>query len=196
MTRDHDAQQAALAAAVWDLVARSGLEAVSLRAVAAAAGVSMGRVQYYFATKDELLIHSLRHAHRRMEERIRHRLAGTDGSDRAVLLAILDELLGEHPETRGAIRVHLAFAARALDDERVAAALTEGDEEILALATRVVAQARAAGRVGVDVDPERDGHALWVLARGLGTDVALYGAPVQQARLTLEHLVGRVAPAP
>jgi TetR/AcrR family transcriptional regulator, transcriptional repressor of bet genes len=47
---DHDARRSDLAAAAWRLVADGRVEAVSLRSVAAEAGVSMGRVQYYFAT--------------------------------------------------------------------------------------------------------------------------------------------------
>lgn len=180
---------------MWTLVARGGLESVSLRSVATEAGVSMGRVQYYFATKDDLLLHSLDHAHQRMEARILERAEEAGGNERNVLVTILDELLGEHPETRDAIRVHAFFAARAADNESMAAVLTDGDDEILALAVAVVAQAKAAGRAGPDVDPERDGYALFTLARGLGSDVALYGAPIDRARETLEHFIRRVAPA-
>lgn len=192
---DHDERKSVLAHAVWTLVARNGLEAVSLRSVAAEAGVSMGRVQYYFATKDELLLHSLEYAHRQMESRIATRLADVGDDDREVLVTILDELLGEHPETRDAIRVHAFFAARASDSEHMAAVLTDGDNEILTLAIEVVAQAKSAGRVAPDVDPEQDGYALWTLARGLGNDVALYGTPIAKARRTLTHFINRVAPA-
>ncbi|MQA94856.1 MAG: TetR family transcriptional regulator [Streptosporangiales bacterium] len=192
-TVDHDARRASLADAVWRLVARGGVEAVSLRSVAAEAGVSMGRVQYYFPTKDDLLLYGLQHAHRRMEQRIEARLEQTGGAEREVLVAILDELLGEHPETRDAIRVHAAFAAREVDGP-TAAVLTDGDDEILALCVAVVAQARATGRTGADIDPELDGYALWTLARGLGSDVALYGAPVARARATLTRFLDRVAP--
>ncbi len=155
----------------------------------------MGRVQYYFATKDDLLLYSLDHAHRRMEARIVERVEAVGGDERSMLITILDELLGEHPETRDAIRVHAFFAARASDNERMAAVLTDGDAEILALAVAVIAQAKAAGRVAADVDPELDGYALFTLARGLGSDVALYGAPIDRARKTLEHVIRRVAPA-
>lgn len=111
-----------------------------------------------------------------------------------MLVTILDELLGEHPETRDAIRVHAFFAARAASSEHMAAVLTDGDDEILALAVRVVARAKASGRAAADVDPDRDGYALWPLARGLGNDVALYGAPIDKARRTLTHFINRVAP--
>ena len=40
---------------VWSVIAQQGIAAVSVRSVAAAAGVSPGRVQHYFATKTELV---------------------------------------------------------------------------------------------------------------------------------------------
>ncbi|ANY05574.1 TetR/AcrR family transcriptional regulator [Pseudonocardia sp. HH130630-07] len=194
-TTDHEARREQLAAAVWRLVSDGGVEAVSLRSVAAEAGVSMGRVQYYFSTKDDLLLDGLRFSHRYMERRIGQRLEGSAGDERTILVAILDELLGEHPQTRDAIRVHSAFAARAVTEE-MADVLTDGDEEILALTVRVVAEAVASGRAAPGTDPEIDGFALWTLARGLGGDVALYGAPVERARRTLHHVLDRIAPPP
>ena len=191
---DVEQQKASLAAATARLVARGGLEGVSLRSVAAEAGVSMGRVQHYFATKDDLLLDALQRSYRSMERRIEQRLQHGPGGRREILVAILEELLAEDPETRDAIRINTAFAARALDDERIAAVLTEGDEEIQALAVSVVADARSAGLVSPDVDPELDGRALFALATGLGSHVALYGASPVAARATLHHHIRRVAP--
>lgn len=193
---DHDDRKDVLARAVWALVARHGLEVVSMRSVAAQAGVSVGRLQYYFASKDDLLLHSLARAHQWMETRINERVAHTNGTDRDMLITILDELLGEHPDTAVAIRVHAAYAARAADDPRMAAVLTDGDEEIRALAVSVIARSQNAGHTPPDIDPEHDGYALWTLARGLGNDVAIYAAPVQRARETLNHVIQRVTPAP
>ena len=53
---DHQARRQEIADAVLRLAASQGLDAVTLRHVAAEAGVSMGRVQHYFATKDEMLL--------------------------------------------------------------------------------------------------------------------------------------------
>lgn len=160
-TVDHDVRRAVLAGAVLRLVARNGLEAVSLRAVAAEAGASMGQLQYYFAAKHDLLLYGLEQAHWRMGARITERLAGVGGTDREMLAAVL----------------------------------TDGDDEILALAVEVVAQAQAAGQVGRDADPDRDGYLLFTLARGLGIDVALYGAPPGRARAALRHALRLLAPA-
>ena len=44
------------------LVARSGLEAVTMRAVAREAGLSYGSLFHYFESKDDLLMHAVRHS--------------------------------------------------------------------------------------------------------------------------------------
>lgn len=192
-TVDADQQRSAIAGAVARLVASGGMEAVSLRAVAAEAGVSMGRVQHYFATKDDMLLDCLQRSYQRMEARIERRMEGTDGSEREILVAILDELLGAEAETRDAIRINTAFASRGLSDERVTAILTDGDQEIVALATRVIATAVHEGRADVD-NPPVEGRALFALACGLGSGVALYGASLEEARAALAVHLHRVAP--
>lgn len=48
-----------IASALLTLVAREGIDAVSVRAVAAEAGMSPGAVQKYFATKEEMLREAL-----------------------------------------------------------------------------------------------------------------------------------------
>ncbi|OYU16642.1 MAG: TetR family transcriptional regulator [Rhodobacteraceae bacterium PARR1] len=50
-----DARRAALVAAVLDLVAEGGVDAATLRAVAARAGVTPGLIRHYFGDKDGLM---------------------------------------------------------------------------------------------------------------------------------------------
>ena len=57
---DHQQRRTEIAYAVWAVIAEDGLDAVSLRRVAAEAGISLGRVQHYFDSKEELLRHSCR----------------------------------------------------------------------------------------------------------------------------------------
>lgn len=193
--RDADVEQQRtwIAEAVGRLIARGGLEAVSLRNTAREADVSMGRVQHYFSTKDELLLDALQRSYRSMETRVAARVDASAGEARGVLVAILEEILGEHPETRDAIRINMAFAARALDDPRVAAILTEGDGEIIALAEQVIMTHRA--DVDPPIDPQQEARVLFAMASGLGSSVALYGMPVTDARRTLHYHLNRVAPA-
>lgn len=54
----HDSRTA-ICLATWQVVAEAGISAVSFRTVATAAGVSPGRVQHYFASKQDLLSSAL-----------------------------------------------------------------------------------------------------------------------------------------
>ena len=107
--RRHEKQKAEIAEAVWRLAARAGLESVSMREVAAEAGVSNGRVQYYFPNKEAMLLYGLQLAQRRMESRVQQRLKElpepVDGE--SVLRAVLDEMLGDDPDPRQVIKVSL-----------------------------------------------------------------------------------------
>ena len=132
-------QKADIAAAVWRLAARAGLESVSVREVAAEAGVSNGRVQYYFPNKEAMLLYGLQLAQPRREGRVRRRLARLPGpvDGEGILRAVLDEMLGDDPDTRQAIRVSLAYHGRALEDPYVAELLTGDDAELRAQAAGV-----------------------------------------------------------
>ncbi|HIZ35637.1 MAG TPA: TetR family transcriptional regulator C-terminal domain-containing protein [Candidatus Ruania gallistercoris] len=55
---DHDERREEIVIGVIAVMAEQGLGAVSLRSVAQAAGVSMGRVQHYFSSKSELIQHA------------------------------------------------------------------------------------------------------------------------------------------
>jgi TetR/AcrR family transcriptional regulator, transcriptional repressor of bet genes len=66
---DHDERRREIATAVLRLVTTRGVEAASLRAVASEAGVSMGAVQHYFTTKDEMLQFALAYGNTLLAER-------------------------------------------------------------------------------------------------------------------------------
>src|ERR671920_1947963 len=113
-TEQHEKQKVDIAEAVWRLAGRSGLESVSMREVATEAGVSLGRVQYYFPNKDAMLLFGLQLAQRRMESRVYERIRQLREpvDPERVLRAVLDELLGDDPDTRQMIRVSIAYYGR------------------------------------------------------------------------------------
>lgn len=183
MTTERDSKTA-IGEAVWRLISHGGLETISMRRVAAEARVSTGRVQHHFRTRENLLAFSLRAAHERMGERIAARVQATDGSDRAVLHAILDELLGADPDTRATIRISTAFALRE-PTEAIQELLTDGDAEIVALATRVI----AATDTETGADPHRAAEAVFAVVTGLGMQVALgTTTPDRAAEVLDDHL--------
>ncbi|MBR8743905.1 TetR/AcrR family transcriptional regulator [Nocardiopsis sp. MG754419] len=56
---DHEERRRALAEALWRVIAESGPQAVSIRGVAAEAGLSTGALRHYFQTRQELLAYAL-----------------------------------------------------------------------------------------------------------------------------------------
>jgi len=82
---DHEQRRADVAAAVWRIVSREGLEAATVRRVAAETGMSTSVVSHYFAGKDDLL----RLAFRIVVERSRGRAlaeSASSGRTRALLV--------------------------------------------------------------------------------------------------------------
>src|SRR5262245_5664975 len=67
---DHEQRRAELAAAVWRLASRDGLEAVTVRRVAEEAGWSTGALVHYFADKEELILFAFRTAADRVGRRL------------------------------------------------------------------------------------------------------------------------------
>src|SRR5919202_3193485 len=126
---DHDQRRRHIVEALLAIAGTRGLEAVSLREVAHEAGVSMGAVQHYFATKDEMLLFALQQwlglgVHDRFTARIRTRLAreATDAPV-AALRAIAAEYLPHDASSRSEALVALTFLSRAAAAPALAAAL-------------------------------------------------------------------------
>ncbi len=67
---DHAARREELAGAVWRLVGREGIEAATVRAVAAESGWSMGAVRHYFGTHSELLLFAAQVMAQRVGDRV------------------------------------------------------------------------------------------------------------------------------
>ena len=110
---DHESRRRLIADALMKVAAEQGLEAVSLRHVATAAGVSAGMVQHYFHTKDEMMAFAIAAVSERSEARGRAALAelGPDPAPRVLLRTMIATLLPLDGEARSDGRVALAFLA-------------------------------------------------------------------------------------
>ncbi|MGW1143974.1 TetR/AcrR family transcriptional regulator, partial [Streptomyces sp. NPDC002454] len=73
---DHAVRRAEITDALLRVAARRGLHAVGMRDVAAEAGVSLRLVQYYFETKEKLLLHGLERLTARFGQRVAERVRG------------------------------------------------------------------------------------------------------------------------
>ncbi|MFF4878646.1 TetR/AcrR family transcriptional regulator [Micromonospora sp. NPDC000668] len=148
---DHQERRTLIADALMRVAADQGLEAVSLRHVAAEAGVSAGMVQHYFRTKDEMMAFALAVVRERGEIRIAEAMArlGADPSPRLLLRTMIAALLPLDERSRDDGSVALAFFAYTAVRPAAAASMREDTaqltEFIASILPRRNADAAAAG---------------------------------------------------
>lgn len=193
---DHGQRRREIAEAVCSLVSARGLEAVSLRDVAAEAGISMGRVQHYFRTKDEMLLFALEYVGERDVAGVREALAGLPDppEPRVVVRTVLTGLLGGAPEQLEAQRVSVAFQARALVEPRLAEPLLRGYAGIQALLEDVVRRGVAGGEAAEGTDPETAAAAVLALVDGLRVQTLLGHGTRERALAVLDDHLDRLFP--
>jgi AcrR family transcriptional regulator len=91
---DHQVRRREIADALWRVVASNGFAAVSFRQVAAEAGVSMGLVQHYFDSREQMLLFALDSVSERARAHIAAELADQpEPSPRTMVRALLTQVL-------------------------------------------------------------------------------------------------------
>lgn len=101
-----------LVQAASDLVARDGVYALTLEAVAAAAGVTKGGLIYHFKTKDDLLTALIAQTIELLDQRHRAKSAARGGTQSAIMLAHMDEALNA-PKNERLLMANMLAAASA-----------------------------------------------------------------------------------
>jgi AcrR family transcriptional regulator len=169
-----------LTGVLLDITAHHGLEAVSVRQVAAAAGVSIGTVQHHFPTKDEMLAAAFTEVVRRIRERVSNVVLGPDV--RHNLTTVLRELLPLDERRATEVRIQVAFAARAA----TAPALAALQAGILAEVTGSIAGAFALAGPGEDGpdDSRRKARIALAAVDGLALHAVSSGSWLEPATLT------------
>lgn len=192
---DHDERRTEIARALVRVAGRRGLHAVGMREVAAEAGVSLRLVQYYFETKENLLLYGLRQLAEGFGERVaaRVRAAGDDPGPRAMIEALLLAALPTDEESRALHLVYTSYAVLAMTDEALAAQpflkSPDAAEESLAV---LLQQARAAGLTAPDIDVRKEAVMLLALSAGLGTSVLVGQRSAEDAVAVLQHQLDRI----
>jgi AcrR family transcriptional regulator len=119
---DADQRRLELAAAAARVIARAGVDAASMREIAAEAGWTTGTLVHYFANKHELLDFTLRAS---IERRSAQRSQRADLSPAEALRATLVGALPTDDETRVHWIVTVALAGAAASDDSLAATQRE-----------------------------------------------------------------------
>lgn len=135
-TSDVSRQQ--IAYAVWATISEHGVQGATMRRVAAAGQLSVGRIQHHFATREQMLSYAcqamvdLAASYNSTESTTRGGVDDTDSSTDSDQRAALEEArrllvhrFNQSPEYRLGARVWAAFAAHAVVDPAIAAVVVK-----------------------------------------------------------------------
>ncbi|MFF3935260.1 TetR/AcrR family transcriptional regulator [Streptomyces phaeofaciens] len=192
---DHEERRTDIAEALLRVAARRGLHAVGMRDVAAEAGVSLRLVQYYFETKEKLLLYGLRHLAGRFGERVtaRIRAAGDDPGPRAMIEAMLGAALPTDEESRTFHLVYTSYAVLSVTDPALAAQPFVKDPDAAEHAlVALLRQAEDSGLLRPGVDAEVEAVSLLALSAGLGSSVLVGQRAPEAAAGVLDHHLDRL----
>lgn len=183
---DHSQRRAEIAMALWQVIYERGIDGVSFRSVAEAAGVSIGRVQHYFAGKDELVLYGCRQM---VTAAVQHHGPQQGNMDVEAARARLTDLLAATiPDTeafRIGASVWATYQAKAVSDPAIAAVVTEALTGRCDALAQLLVAARAAtrGRAPCPTTADRtDALALASLSEGCAQRVLVGALEAEAAR--------------
>ncbi|MFN2494937.1 MAG: TetR/AcrR family transcriptional regulator [Pseudonocardiaceae bacterium] len=180
---DHHARRTQIADALLRIAATHGLQAISLRHVAAEAGVSAGMVQHYFRTKDKMMTFALEVVSDNVQARLAAGAADLDDADspKAVVRALLVQMLPLDEARRLEGHVGLAFHAYAAIRPAMADQLRADAELLLAFLADRIRAAQRSGDAPATLDPAGAAITLLALVEGLSMQVLVRYYPPETA---------------
>jgi len=191
---DHDERRRELTGALLRIAGSRGLRAVTMREVAAEAGVSVRTVQYYFTDKRTLMLSGLAELAARLDQRVRDRAAaiGTDLAPRTVLEVVLTAILPTDERSRADSLAWTAYYADGLTAPEQAVNGVEYPNALENWLTSVVTRAQDAGEIAADRDPRTEVVALLALANGLTSSVLGTQRTAEEAVTVVRYTLDRL----
>jgi AcrR family transcriptional regulator len=191
---DHDERRREIAEAVFRIAATQGLQAVTLRAVAAEAGISMFQVQYYFPTKEKMLQYAWHRIAELSAERSGRDIAEAvrTGDERAVVRACLLAVLPTDERSRTLCAVQIAYFA--VD-------VTRGGQDpdqqalfphLVRLLADQLGQAQRRGGVPAHLDVGLEADALATMTAGLLSAMLVEAYDTEQATRIIDYRLGHL----
>jgi AcrR family transcriptional regulator len=198
---DHEERRRHIADALVRTAATRGLHATGMREVATEAGVSLRLVQYYFGTKEELLLAGMQRLAAQFSDRVLARIqrvkeAGNPASPRDVVAAILTEALPADDERRTFTLVSAAYLALSVTDPALAInPLVRNSNVVTDVIAAQLRKAQADGDMPAGLDPDLEAIGLLAMSAGLGTSVLAGHSSPEWAQAVIDYHLHRVFPA-
>jgi AcrR family transcriptional regulator len=163
--------------------------------------VSLRLVQYYFGTKEELLLAAMQHLAARYSARAVARFRAASGSaspasPRDIIAAILTEGLPADDERRTFTVIYTAYLALSLTDPALAVApLVKNSGAVIDVVAAQLRAAQAAGDTPAQLDPDLEAVSLLAMSAGLATSVIAGHSSPGQAQAVIDYHLDRLFPA-
>jgi AcrR family transcriptional regulator len=171
---DRDVQREKFANAAIRLVARKGLEGLTMRSVASEAGLSYGSLFHYFNSKDELLMQAIRHSTAEQTRRVNEFSVRFKGLKALEHLMCDDALVEE--DSRDDSLVWIAFLYKAALQESFASMHAELIGGWIERIRHLLTEAQVRGELRPGLDIEFESLAIWVYSAGIGQQGLLHPA--------------------
>lgn len=187
---DHDARREELAEAVWRVLARDGVSGVSVRTVAAEAGVSTGSLRHLLPSKVEMLAAALTLVVERASARFLAR-AQSPLRTRGDVVALLAEMLPLDDTRRLELRAHLALMLESAAHPALAPLRRPLDDAMRTGCRSVLTAADAAGLLRAHLDLDAEAERLHAIVDGLALHLLGPHGPLDADRalaILEEHL--------
>lgn len=188
---DHGDRRREIVTAIWVLIANQGVDAVTMRAVARQAGVSVGRIQHYFATKEELVRHGCTLMLAEAREHLARQLDGVTPLE-AVRILLHHAVPRSESFVVGTV-VWWTYLIRSRHDPVIAASVREAQADGVRRMADLVAAAQVEGALGSSHHPGEvavrllalsDGYAARVVGGSMRAEEALALLDAELDRLT------------
>lgn len=162
---DHEQKRKLIAESAWSIIEEKGIEHASIRAVAAAAGLSPGALRHYFSTQDELLLFIVDY----FLTRVAARGKGLEISPIPLKAAkeVLLQLLPMDTNKRTQVGVWWTFAIRSLTSSALQAKKDELIDGLHYLTRAVLDILAKAELLPSSVDMEFESYRLAAVVEGL-----------------------------
>lgn len=205
---DHAARRTEIVHALWLVIYTRGIDAVTFRAVADAAGISIGRVQHYFPSREALVLEGCRQlvAGAEIDDEVEAvdeagDVAGTDPVD--ALRTFVRAFIPAGEAMRVGASVWFTYVAKAVGDPLIAEIVVDNDRRTAQAATRrvarVLARGSGAGQVALGAESAESAAEaavrLVALAKGLAQDVMLEVRTPEAAYDILDREIAGIATA-
>jgi AcrR family transcriptional regulator len=162
---DHDSRRHEIAEAVWRIVVRDGVSAVSIRDVATEAGLAVGSVRHVFSTKAELLEYSMALVHERARVRVQEHFAIKD--PRKLAEAVLAEMMPLDDQRRMEMAVNMAVVAESPSHPSLRRVALDAQGAVASACAGILQMLQQEKLIRADVDLAYETERLHALVDGL-----------------------------